>query len=370
MAGEAVRLLWRFGRRHAATVRVATLPPIAAIALFRAAPEHLPATAVVVGVAVAWTCWHAWWLRRSGRHLLAVDVAVLLGVCLSVFWTDAIADTNTGWIRLLVTFACVTWQWHTPPLAGGVAALVAGGGMLVVVLAASASPSVLRAQVWLLVTAALSRAAWILVARAAERADRLAAEAEQARREAAVAAAVRADERELANALHDTAATTLLMVGTGQVPSGASWLPRQARRDLDRLRSGGEPAPRTADLADLLRTGLDTAHLDVDLDVPERLLLPYDVARAIADAAREAVTNVGRHAGTRRAAVRLRGDQTALCLEIVDDGKGFSVGEVPPTRRGLRESVHGRMTLAGGTATVTSAEGAGTVVWLEWRADG
>lgn len=367
MTGEAVRLLWRFGRRHAATVRVVTLPPIAAIALFRAAPEHLPATAAVVGVAVAWTCGHAWLLRTSGRHLLTVDVAVLLGVCLSILWTDALADTNTGWIRLLVTFACVTWQWHTPPLAGGVAALVTGGGMLVVVLVAGAGPSVLRAQVWLLVTAALSRAAWILVARAAARADRMAAEAERVRREAAVAAAVRADERELLNALHDTAATTLLMVGTGQVPSGASWLPRQARRDLDQLRSGGEPTPRDADLVDLLRTDVDTPHLAVEFEVPERLPLPFHVARAIADAAREAVTNVRRHAGTRRALVRLHGDPTSLCLEIVDDGRGFSVDEVPPTRRGLRESVRGRMALVSGTATVTSTEGSGTVVRLEWR---
>jgi hypothetical protein len=219
------------------------------------------------------------------------------------------------------------------------------------------------------VMAAMSRAAWVLVTRAAERADRTAAETERARRRSAVAEAERAEERELANALHDTAATTLLMVGTGQVPAGAPWLPRQAGRDLDRLRSGDAQTPGDADLVDLLRTNVEVTHVTVDLHVPERLPLPFDVATAIADATREAINNVRRHAGTDRATIRLRGDQRALRLEVADEGAGFAVDEVPATRRGLRESVHGRMSRIGGAATVTSAEGAGTVVRLEWGRD-
>ncbi|GGS34227.1 sensor histidine kinase [Actinokineospora fastidiosa] len=367
MAGEAVRLLWRFGRRHAATVRLATLPPICAIALFRAEGENLSATAVAVGVAAAWTVACAWRLRGSGQPIpVGVDVAVLVGVCLSVFWTEAVEDTNTGWLRLLLTFACVTWQWHTPLVAGGAAALAAAGGMLAVLSAAGLDS--VRTQVWMLVVAGLSRVAWVLVARAARRADGMAVVAERARREAAVAAAVRADERELATALHDTAATTLLMVGVGRVPSGAGWLAGQARRDLERLRSSGGPTPGRADLVELLRADVDTAHLTVEFDVPERLALPFPVARAIADAAREAVTNVRRHAGTGRATVRLRGDATALRLEIADDGVGFAVDDVPSTRRGLRESVRGRLERIGGTATVDSAPGSGTVVCLRWQA--
>ena len=260
MAGEAVRLLGDFGRRYAVAVRVATLPPIAAIALLRASSGEFAVTALTVAVAVAWTCGQAWCLRRSATTAVALDVAVLLGLCLSVLWTDAVQETNTGWLRLLVTFACVTWQWHTTPVTGAVAALVTGGSMLAVFAAAGLRPS--AAQVWVLAMAAMSRAAWVLVTRAAERADRLAAEAEQVRRESAVVAAVRAEERELANSLHDTAATTLLMVGTGQVPPGASWLAPQARRDLARLRSStGGRTSEQADLVDLLRADLDAGHL-------------------------------------------------------------------------------------------------------------
>ncbi|MFI7117017.1 sensor histidine kinase [Amycolatopsis sp. NPDC049868] len=362
MAGEAGRLLSGFGRRYAVVVRVATLPPIAAIGLLRSSSAEFTATAVVVAAAVVWTCVQGRW-RWRGQ--IAVDVVVLLGLCLTVFWTGAEADGNTGWLRLLVVFACVTWQWHTPPLTGALAALIAGGGMLVVFAAAGLDLS--ASQVWVPVMAAMSRAAWVLVTRAAERADRMAAEAEKVRREAAVAAAVRAEERELVNSLHDTAATTLLMVGLGQVPPGAAWLAPQARRDLDRLRAldGGRTSPE-ADLVELLRADLGTGHLTVELDVPPRLSLPSDVAGAIAGAVREALNNVRRHAGTDRGWVRLRGDARTLLVEISDEGRGFAAGDTVTARRGLRESVHGRMNRVGGTATITSAEGVGTVVRLKW----
>ncbi|TMR24443.1 hypothetical protein ETD86_04755 [Nonomuraea turkmeniaca] len=372
MAGEAGRLLVRFGRRYAAAVRLATLVPICAIALFRAPPEHLAATAFVVGAAAAWTCGYAWWLRAGrGSGPVALDVVVLLGLFASVFWTGAVEDRNTGWLRLLVTFACVTCQWHTSPLAGGAAALAAGGGAVGILTAAGAAEvdaTLISGTVWAIPAAGLSRVAWVLVHRAAERADRMAAEAARARGESLVAAAVRADERELANSLHDTAATTLLMVGVGQVRSDADWLAPQARRDLDRLRSDRVRASGHADLVDLLRADLDAAQLTVEFDAPAQLRLPFGVARAIADAAGEALTNVRRHAGTTRATVRLHGDARTLRLDIADQGKGFSPADVPDTRRGLRESVHGRMKRVGGTATITSTEGEGTLVRLEWRA--
>ncbi|MFD1147319.1 hypothetical protein ACFQ3T_09300, partial [Saccharothrix hoggarensis] len=319
MAGEAVRLLGGFGRRYAVAVRVAILAPVAAIALLRASADGFVGTVLVVVVAVAWTCGQGGWLYRGGVVPVALDVAVLLGLCATVFWTDAVATTNFGWLRLLVTFACVTWQWHTPPLTGAVAALTAGGGMIALFTAAGLPVD--AAQGWMFAMAAMSRAAWVLVTRAAERADRTAAETERARREAAVVAAERAEERELANSLHDTAATTLLMVGTGQVPAGASWLAPQARRDLARLRSAdGGRTPDQADLVDLLRSDLDAGHLTVRLDAPPRLPLPFDVAGAIAGAVRDALTNVRRHAGTDQATVRLHGDPTALRVEVADDG--------------------------------------------------
>lgn len=374
MAGEAIRLMGRFGRQYAAAVRIATMIPIGAVALLRVTPDARAVTVAAVAVAVVWTGGFCWWLTRgtgrTGPVSAALDTAVLLGVYTSVLWTDAVQADNTGWLRLLLTFVCVTWQWHTPLPVGATATLVAVGGSIVLFEAGDPGADVLLSQAWILVASSLSRVAWILVTGAARRADRTIVEAEQARRAAAVAAAERGEERELANSLHDTAATTLLMVGTGQVPPGASWLAPQARRDLARLSSDGGPVPDHADLVDLLRPDLDASLLTVTFDAPERLSLPFDVANAVAGATREALNNVRRHAGTDQVAVLLTGDEHALRLDIVDEGKGFAGGaDAPATRRGLRESVHGRMNRVGGTVAITSAAGAGTVVRLEWRVD-
>lgn len=376
---QAAELLIGFGRRYAAVVRVVTAVPICAIALFRAAPEHMAATAAAVAVAAAWTCAYAAWLawgRRDapvrGGHWapIALDVLVLLGLSASVFWTGALEDTNTGWLRLLVLFMCVTCQWHTSVPVGAAAALLASGGLVAAVALAGGAEDagLIRGLLWAPPAAALSRAGWVVVRRAARRADAAVAEAAQARGASLVAAAVRAEEREFATSLHDTAATTLLMVGIGQVRSDAAWLPAQARRDLDRLRTFTSHGAGSADLVGLLRAELDAVPLDVEFDGPGELPLPYQVARALAGAAGEALRNVHRHAGVTEAAVRLSGGPHGLRLEISDLGAGFDPDKVPATRYGLRESVHGRMARVGGTAAVVSAPGEGTLVRLEWRA--
>src|SRR5438067_2438792 len=54
-----------------------------------------------------------------------------------------------------------------------------------------------------------------------------------------------------------------------------------------------------------------------------------------------------------------------VSIVVRDRGKGFDPGAVPEDRKGLAESVHGRMTRRGGTATVTTAPGEGTKVTLK-----
>lgn len=372
LTGASAQQLARFGRRYAGIVRVATALPIGTISVLGAPPELTTTQVVLAGFLVAWTGGYAWLLTYSDRVLLplTLDVVGMLAACVVsaalVLTTDA--DVDRAPLRLLVMFAVVTYQWYAPTRAGGLAAVVTIGAMLGTSVLVGAGFGTLRGQLWPLVAAGLSRAAWQLVVRAAMRADALAAEAEQARRASQVEAAVRADERELANALHDTAATTLLMVGTGQVPASAGWLAPQAGRDLERLRTDGRRPPDHADLVALLREDLDAAHIAVEFDGPERLPLPFGIARAIADTTREALNNVRRHAGVDRAVVRLRADSAGVRLDVVDEGKGFSTDDVPATSRGLRHSVRGRMSRVGGTATVLSAVGEGTVVRLEWCA--
>jgi signal transduction histidine kinase len=53
-----------------------------------------------------------------------------------------------------------------------------------------------------------------------------------------------------------------------------------------------------------------------------------------------------------------------LEVAVRDRGKGFDPDSVPGDRKGLAESIHGRMSRHGGTARVNSAPGEGTKVTL------
>src|SRR5262249_15109842 len=97
--------------------------------------------------------------------------------------------------------------------------------------------------------------------------------------------------------------------------------------------------------------------------------VPAAVGAAIAGAVAEALTNVSRHAATARVQLRAVPAPGGVLVEVVDDGPGFDPSRVPAHRRGLRESVLGRMRAVGGSAAVASRPGAGTGIVLCWPAD-
>lgn len=80
--------------------------------------------------------------------------------------------------------------------------------------------------------------------------------------------------------------------------------------------------------------------------------------------AQEALTNVARHADATRAEVRLTVKQGALLLKVGDDGRGFDPDRLHQGQMlglvGMRE----RAALVGGTLSVVSSPGRGTVVAL------
>ena len=57
--------------------------------------------------------------------------------------------------------------------------------------------------------------------------------------------------------------------------------------------------------------------------------------------------------------------RSAAQIWIRDRGAGFDHGAVPDDRRGLTESVSGRMERVGGTAQIKSAAGNGTEIALQ-----
>jgi signal transduction histidine kinase len=165
--------------------------------------------------------------------------------------------------------------------------------------------------------------------------------------------------------VHDTSASTLLMVGLGEVRGDEEWLPAQVRRDIAAL--DGTVLGVDGDLVEVLQATAAQAPVEVELrtDVDDAVT-PPEVVAALAGAAGEALRNVHRHAGTGRASVHVCRRDERVVVVVADDGRGFEPGAVAEGRSGLAVSVHERMALAGGRATVESGAGAGTRVRLEW----
>jgi signal transduction histidine kinase len=80
---------------------------------------------------------------------------------------------------------------------------------------------------------------------------------------------------------------------------------------------------------------------------------------ALVGAVSEALTNVVKHAATASAVLRLTATPAALVVTVVDQGRGFDAA-TQPEGMGLKESIRGRITEAGGMVQVVTAPGSGT----------
>ncbi|MDH6134323.1 signal transduction histidine kinase [Kitasatospora sp. MAA4] len=113
---------------------------------------------------------------------------------------------------------------------------------------------------------------------------------------------------------------------------------------------------------------LDRAHAaTVDFDADGVRTLPPAQEAAVLRVAQEALHNALRHAGAARVAVTLRGTAgRGAVLRVTDDGRGFDPEGVRREGRHLGlVSMRDRAQTVGGSLTLTSAPGRGTVIELE-----
>jgi signal transduction histidine kinase/phage shock protein PspC (stress-responsive transcriptional regulator) len=183
------------------------------------------------------------------------------------------------------------------------------------------------------------------------------------------AARIRSQERaELAAHLHDSVLQTLaLMQKRADDPREVAALARAQERELRAWLAGRAPSDGERRLA----AALETAAADVEATyrVPVDVVAVGDAdldarGEALVAAAREAMVNAAKFGAGSPVAVYAEADGGSLQVFVRDRGPGFDPGAVPADRRGLRESVVGRMARNGGRATVTAAPGAGTEVEL------
>ena len=180
---------------------------------------------------------------------------------------------------------------------------------------------------------------------------------------------IRSQERaEVAAHLHDSVLQTLAMVQrrAGE-PHEVAAIARRQEREL-RAWLVDRPAPgQVARLAPALEAA--AAEVEERHGVPVEVVAVGDrdldpATEAVVGAAREAMTNAAKFGGGSTVDVYAECGDHRLQVFVRDRGPGFDPERVPADRRGVRESIVGRMERHGGRATITSAPGAGTEVEL------
>jgi signal transduction histidine kinase len=177
---------------------------------------------------------------------------------------------------------------------------------------------------------------------------------------------IRSQERaEVAAHLHDSVLQTLaLMQKRVDDPREVAALARRQERELRAWLNG-----RRASGEETVALALESAAAEVEEahGVPIEVVAVGDAplderARALVAAAREAMVNAAKFAGP----VALYAEVAPERIEVFvrDRGPGFDPAEVPGDRRGVSESIVGRMERHGGRAVVHTAPGEGTEVEL------
>jgi signal transduction histidine kinase len=183
-------------------------------------------------------------------------------------------------------------------------------------------------------------------------------------------ARIRTEERsDMAARVHDSVLQTLALIQKhAQEPRRVASLARRQERELRGWLYGDQPL---GDDSASLVAALEAAAGDVEELHGVRIELasagdcPVDPSvGALVLAAREAMTNAAKFAGVDEIDVYAEVTGDAVDVFVRDRGAGFDREAVPSDRRGLVESIEGRLERAGGRATVVSSPGSGTEVEL------
>jgi len=321
---------------------------------------------------------------RMTRALLGADLLVAAGLVLLVGpVTGPVATGGPVFTTIYPLAAVLSWgagAGFRAGLAAGAAlgaALVAGvvwggspaGGRYVLGLAGDVGNFLLAGGATGLVGRLLDRsAAEVRAAQAAE---------VRAREQAA-----RLAEREaLAREIHDSVLQALALVhkrgrelATRDAVPGAAVarladLARAQERSVrSLLLAPAAPAPPgLASLPEALERAAGVVDGAVEVSVAAAGVppLPAAVVAAVGAAVEQALANVERHAGARRAWVFAEADDAEVVVHVRDDGAGFAYDPAALAasgKIGLLRSMRGRIEELGGTMTVDSAPGRGTEI--------
>lgn len=179
---------------------------------------------------------------------------------------------------------------------------------------------------------------------------------------------IRQEERaEVAAHLHDSVLQTLALIQRSSDPARMAILARHQEAELRDWLYGAAPL----DGMDLVSTALKSASAKVEeehqipievVTVGDRVL--DDAGRAMVGAASEAMVNAAKHSGADRLSLFFEAGEDSMSVFVTDQGNGFDLEAVGADRRGIADSIRGRMERVGGTVEIVSDPGEGTEVIL------
>jgi len=179
---------------------------------------------------------------------------------------------------------------------------------------------------------------------------------------------IRSQERaSVAAHLHDSVLQTLALIQRSDDPRRMASLARTQERELRNWLYTSRPLSGPTSLSAALErvvAEIEREHAisiesitvgDAELD---------EAGTALVAAAREALVNAARHSGISSVALFVEVESDGIEAFVRDHGVGFDRSAVGTDRRGLEDSIAGRMRHAGGGSEVLSRPGEGTEVRL------
>lgn len=324
--------------------------------LTRPAPDHVElALAGVMLVCVSAAGVRCLMGRPTGLDVVLCTIALLAGALTPRPEAALSGTAESPAVHLIEPMLLVIAVWHrraaVPLVALGALfvglrwATTDGGGLLVGL-----------QEAFLVTGTALGALYLVTQMRSASDRAEVALAAQQTEREHRMSAAAVATTA----FLHDDLIPTLLTLGSlpdepGTRAGAAAALARITLADA---------AEDSSDIGAVMRSVGVREGLDLHVVVRgARTSAPEAVREAMVGAAAEALRNVARHSGQRRATVTVVRRPTSLRITVADHGSGLS----GPPGVGMRVAIDGRLRTVGGTARIDSAAGEGTTVVLAWR---
>jgi len=186
-------------------------------------------------------------------------------------------------------------------------------------------------------------------------------------------ARARAEERaDMAARVHDSVLQTLALIQRhADDPQQVIQLARAQERELRSWLFDGRPPGSLGDESTTLAAGIRLIQSEVEAQhhVSVETVIVGDCALdngliALLGAAREATVNAAKWSGAAAVSVFCEVEPAGVTLFVRDRGRGFDPATVPADRKGLAESIRGRVTRHGGTAAIRSVPGEGTEIGL------